>query len=112
MLGVDCLFEKILGSLNPFSQFIIKEMNEGSSSSEKVWELDEAIFKKPPGEVRRENLIKTSSEMFVIYKFTNDPHMMVKSSKYTDGLFLECKNLLPLEEEVLFETSVLNDIKA
>lgn len=48
-------------------------------SSQKLWEIDEAIFRKPPGEVRRENLIKTSSEMFVIYKFTNDPHMMVKS---------------------------------
>ncbi len=87
-------------------------MNSGSDSSNKIWELDEAIFKKHSGEVRRENLFKTSSEMFVIYKYTNDPHMMVKSQLYTEGMFQECKNLLPPEESVLFETSILNDIKA
>ena len=54
-------------------------MSGKGEGSQKLWEIDEAIFRKPPGEVRRENLIKTSSEMFVIYKFTNDPHMMVKS---------------------------------
>lgn len=90
---------------------MIREMNQGEDSK-KLWELDEAIFKNSKGEVKKENLFKTSSEMFVIYKYTNDPHMVVKSDKYTDGEFTECKNLLPKEESTLFETSILNDIKA
>jgi hypothetical protein len=79
---------------------------------EKVWELDEAIFQKPRGEVRRENLFRTSAEMFAIYKYTNDPHMQVKSTKYTGGFFVPCKDLLPKEEETLFETSIIKDIKS
>jgi hypothetical protein len=39
-LKVDNLFEKILGSLNPFSQFIIREIDACENTSEKVWELD------------------------------------------------------------------------
>ena len=31
---------------------------------------------------------------------------------YTEDKFTECKNLLPLEESVLFENSILNNIKA
>lgn len=50
--------------------------------------------------------------MFVIYKYTNDPRMLCKSSKYTGGAFVECKDLLPSEEAILFETSVLVDLKA
>lgn len=49
--------------------------------------------------------------MFVIYKYTNDPKMVVKSAKYTEGLFTECSNLLPAEEELLFETSILKHLK-
>jgi hypothetical protein len=75
--------ETVLGCLNPFSQFVVKEMMTKADSMEKVWELDESIFQKPRGEVRRENLLRTSAEMFAIYKYTNDPHMLVKSSKYT-----------------------------
>lgn len=101
-----------MGSLNPFSQFIVREMIEGADKNEKLWELDEAIFNKPAGEVKKEHLIKSSSEMFAIYKFTNDPRMIVRSSKYTNGEFIECRHLLPQEESVFFETSILNDIKA
>jgi hypothetical protein len=108
--SIGQLLEKVLGCLNPFSQYIIREMNRGDDSTEKVWELDEAIFKGR--KIKKENLFKTSAEMFVIYKYTNDPRMIVKSSKYTDNAFTECKDLLPKEEAVLFETSVLNDIQA
>jgi hypothetical protein len=62
--------------------------------------------------VRRENLLRTSSEMFAIYKYTNDPHMLVKSVKHTEGVFVPCKDLLPKEEETLFETSIIKDIKS
>jgi hypothetical protein len=101
------LVEKILGCLNPFSQYLIREVSKGENTSDKVWELDAAIFKGTRGEVKKENLFKTSSEMFVIYKYTNDPGMLCKSAKYTGGAFVKCKDLLPIEEERLFETSVL-----
>ena len=104
-------FEIVLGCLNPFSQYVLKEMMAKQDTLEKVWELDESIFQKPRGEVRRENLLRTSAEMFAIYKFTNDPHMLVKSKKYTEGFFVACKDLLPKQEETLFETSILKDIK-
>ncbi len=87
-------------------------MLDKSDSFEKVWEIDESVFQKPRGEVRKENLFRTSSEMFAIYKFANDPMMLVRSTKYTDGHFVPCKDLLPEEEETLFETSILKDIKA
>ena len=50
--------------------------------------------------------------MFAIYKYANDPRILVKSEIYTEDKFTECKNLLPLEESVLFENSILNNIKA
>ena len=62
--------------------------------------------------MRRENLFRTSAEMFAIYKYANDPHMLVRSAKYTDGQLIPCKDLLPKEEETLFETSIIKDIKA
>ena len=76
------LFETLMGSINPFTQFIIREMQTEIEGT-KQWELEESIFRKSSGEVRRENLFRTSSEMFVIYKYTNDPLMKVKSEKYT-----------------------------
>lgn len=36
--------ETVLGCLNPFSQFVVKEIMTKSDSFEKVWELDESIF--------------------------------------------------------------------
>lgn len=50
--------------------------------------------------------------MFVIYKYTNDPSMLCKSAKYTGDEFVQCRDLLPKEEERLFETSVLVQLKA
>ena len=73
------LFEKVMGSINPFSQYVIRELKDQSNA--KLWELEESIFKKPSGEVKRESLIRSSSEMFVIYKYTNDPFMQCKSDR-------------------------------
>jgi len=50
--------------------------------------------------------------MFAIYKYVNDPLLQVKSAKYTEDNFLQCKDLLPNQEETLFETSILKDYKA
>lgn len=95
---------------------MIREMQANDGSSQiKNWELDEAIFQKPAGAVNKDFLNKTSSEMFVIYKYTQDPHMMVKSPKYTSQLgenFIECRHLLPQEESLLFENSILNELLA
>jgi len=77
----------------------------------KLWELEESIFNKPLGEVRRENLFRSSSEMFVIYKYTNDPLMLVKSDRYTEGKFVPVRALFPKEESLIFETSILQQMK-
>lgn len=101
------LFSQLLTSVNPFSKFIIQEMIEGPSYSvsekdQKYWELDEAIFGRPPGEqVDRENLLKTSSEMFAIYKYNNDPSMRVKSARYTNGEFKQVLEIVNVEESLL-----------
>ena len=101
-----------MGCLNPFAQYMIKEM-QAQEVSEKSWELDEQIFKKAPGAVPKENLCKTSAEMFCIYKYTNDPHMRVKSGRYCKTAdFVECRELLPAEEATLFENSILNELQS
>ena len=48
--------------------------------------------------------------MFVIYKFTQDSSLKVKSEKYTNGEFVECKELLPKEEASLFESQIVNRV--
>ncbi len=61
--------------------------------------------------MNKQNLIRTSSEMFVIYKFTNDPMMRVKSARYTDDKFVPVSDLFPAEEPTLYETSILHQLK-
>lgn len=109
---VTNLFEKVMGSINPFSQYIIREMRDPVGQSDvKLWELEESIFNKPLGEVKRESLFRSSSEMFVIYKYTNDPLMLVKSDRYTEGKFVPVRALFPKEESLIFETSILQQMK-
>ena len=100
------LFSRLLTSINPFAQFVLQELiieqkGRYASRSEKHWVLDEAIFKKPAGEVKKENLYKTSSEMFSIYIFVKDPMMQVKSDKYTNGEFKKVKDLISLDDSLL-----------
>jgi len=109
---VTDLFEKVMGSINPFSQYIIREMGDPVGKSDvKLWELEESIFNKPLGEVKRESLFRSSSEMFVIYKYTNDPLMQVKSDRYTEGKFVPVRDIFPKEESLIFETSILQQMK-
>jgi hypothetical protein len=89
---------------------LTKESELAKSSTttfDKVWELEESIFEKPAGTVKREYLYKTSAEMFTIYKYTNSPVMKVCSDKYTNGVFIEVKDILN-QENSLLETSILN----
>lgn len=98
-----------MSSINPFAQFIIQEfhLENKSEKDTKHWQMEESIFQKPAGEtVKQENLLKTSSEMFVIYKFTNDPFMKVKSAKYTEDKFVCIKDLYT--QQTLLETSPLS----
>jgi hypothetical protein len=103
-------------SVNPFAKFIIQEIIERpsfqvSEADQKYWELDEAIFGRPPGEVvKRENLLKTSFEMFAIYKFSNDPSMRVKSERYTGGEFKQVLEIVDFEESLLESSQMINAI--
>ena len=83
---------------------------KANEEAQKLWELEPSIFRKPDGEVNRQNLVRSSSEMFVIYKFTNDPLMKVKSERYTDGKFVPVSDIFPTEESTLFETSILHQL--
>ena len=70
--------------------------------------LHESLFKKPgtPGEVKKENLYKTSAEMFSIYIYVKDPMMQVKSDKYTEGEFKKVKDLVSLEDSLLVSSQI------
>ena len=54
-----------------------------------------------------EHLMKTSSEMFAIYKYTTNPRMIVRSTKYTESKYVEVKDIID-QEGSLLETSILN----
>ena len=36
--------ETVLACINPFSKFVLDEINSKADPKEKVWELDESIF--------------------------------------------------------------------
>ena len=72
----------------------------------KNWTLESTIFSKPPEEVKQDNLMKTSSEMFVIYKYFSDPLIKVKSVKYTEDKYEHIKDMFPKTN--LLQTSPLN----
>ena len=55
--------------------------------------------------MKPENLLKTSAEMFVIYKYFSDPLLKVKSTKYTQGEFRQFKDIFPAHN--LLEVSPL-----
>ena len=80
--GMNCkqqLYSRLLTSINPFAQFVIREQIELKDNfarkSKKHWVLDEAIFAKSEYKPKKENLLKTSSEMFSIYIYVKDPMM-------------------------------------
>lgn len=115
--GMNCkqqLFDRLLTSINPFAQFVIREQIEAKSSfarkSKKHWVLDEAIFKNSEVKVKKENLLKTSAEMFSIYIYVKDPMMEVKSDKYTNGEFKKVKDLISIEDSLLVSSQMSNSL--
>mmetsp|Transcript_27989 Transcript_27989/g.37353 ORF Transcript_27989/g.37353 Transcript_27989/m.37353 type:complete len:147 (+) Transcript_27989:1627-2067(+) len=88
------VFSQLLTSINPFAQFILQEMVIGDTTTQH-WVLDEKILQRHPDEqIKRENLLKTSAEMFSVYLYTKDPTMRMKSDKYTQGEFKAVKDLV------------------
>lgn len=63
---------------------------------EAEWRLHENLFKRPGHEVKPENLVKTSYQMFSVYKYYENPMLQVRS-KYHCGSdeFLEVRDLVP-----------------
>jgi len=72
--------------------------------------LDDAIFKNSENKVKKENLLKTSAEMFSIYIYVKDPMMEVKSDKYTNGEFKKVKDLISIDENLLVSSQMSNSL--
>ena len=109
------LITSIFSQINPFAQFVIKDVFEDSKNAaaakekseadaedaadkqKKNWELHESLFKKGPNhKVNPDNLIKSSSQMFTVYKYCENPNLLVKSQTYTGkDDFQEIKQLVP-----------------
>jgi len=61
------------------------------------WKLHENLFKKGPEHVvNPDNLIKTSSQMFSVYKYYENPGLQVQSNYYTQQEdYSEVRTLVP-----------------
>jgi hypothetical protein len=64
---------QIFSQINPFSQFVIKDICEEEKSED--WNLHENLFKRENHEVNPENLIKSSSQMYSIYRYYENPSL-------------------------------------
>jgi hypothetical protein len=82
-------------------------LHEEKKNDERTWELNESLFKRPGHEVNPENLRKTSSQMFSLYKFYENPCLLVKNNHQTgkEG-FIEVGELVP--KITFFETPIFN----
>lgn len=109
------LITSIFSQINPFAQFVIQdvfedsknaaatkenaddESNEDAKIEKKKWELHESLFKKGPNhKVNPDNLVKSSSQMFSVYKYFENPALLVKSQMYTGkDEYKEIKQLVP-----------------
>ena len=41
------LFKQLMASINPFASYVLQECKEKRPESEKLWTLEESIFKNP-----------------------------------------------------------------
>lgn len=77
----------MFSQINPFSQYVIKDLQgendpapqpkvEDSAEVEHpLWNLHENLFKRPNHEVKPETLVKTSYQMFSVYKYYENPSL-------------------------------------
>ena len=110
------LISSLFSQINPFAQFVIRDVFEESvrasnksqqpsggedqaedASQARNWQLHENLFKRnPQHQVNQENLLKSSAQMFSVYKFYENPGLLVKSKAYTDkDDFVEVRKLVP-----------------
>ena len=66
-----------MGSINPFACYLLNELGGRRDHMEKYWKLEASIFEKEDSEVDENLLLKTSAEMFKIYKFYSNPNTMI-----------------------------------
>lgn len=72
------------GSKNAAAAKEKSEAENAAANLKKNWELHESLFKKGPNhKVNPDNLIKSSSQMFTVYKYCENPNLLVKSQTYT-----------------------------
>ena len=67
---------KVLSALNPFSQYVLKEIMEGKASG-KEWELDGKDFIAGPDTLPK----MSSSDLHKIYQFCPEPKLQVRSEE-------------------------------
>ena len=83
----------------------------GGDTTAQHWELDEKILQRSPDEViKKENLLKTSAEMFSIYLYCKDPMMRMRSDKYTNYEYKAVKDLVSIEESLLVSSQMANSL--
>jgi len=106
----NSLISSIFSQINPFAQFVIQDIFQEteptkpteseqteSSPPDAIWTLHESLFKRnPQHQVNPDNLKKTSSQMFSVYKYYENPSLQVKSPYYTKkDDFVEVRELVP-----------------
>ena len=96
----------MFSQINPFSQYVIKDIQRETDPAPKpedtaeaeapLWNLHENLFKRPNHEVKPETLVKTSYQMFSVYKYYENPSLQV-NSKYHNGNeeYVEVRDLVP-----------------
>lgn len=102
------LVSNVLSQINPFSQYVVQDIlhesqkeedpeNPSEDEKERHWKLHENLFKKGPEHVvNPDNLIKTSSQMFSVYKYYENPGLQVQSNYYTQMEdYTEVRTLVP-----------------
>ena len=74
----------VFSQINPFAQYVVRDIFEENEEKkdEPIWHLHESTFKRPDHEVNPENLKKSSSQMFTVYKYYENPSLQVKSPYY------------------------------
>ena len=77
----------MFSQINPFSQYVIRDLQgendvapepkaeESAEAEPPLWNLHENLFKRPNHEVKPETLVKTSYQMFSVYKYYENPSL-------------------------------------
>lgn len=100
------LIASVFAQMNPFAPFVIQdimaEVDNNTSEESKddengIWQLHESLFKRGPDhKVDPAHLKKSSAQMFSVYKYYENPALLVKSKHYTGKEdHVEVRDLVP-----------------